>query len=83
MNFENGLLVDRIKDVFGCQGNFAIAMKLSERTVSKKLNGKVDWKTSEVENAIKILNLPRNSIPKYFFTPKVQKSELQREQEST
>ncbi len=33
------------------QYNFAIAMKLSERSLSLKLNGKVGWKDSEIWKA--------------------------------
>lgn len=50
---------------------FAIAMKLSERSLSLKLNGKVGWKDSEIWKAIQLLDIPVEKIHLYFFKEKV------------
>ncbi|MHC3682179.1 DUF739 family protein [Streptococcus suis] len=67
-------LSGRIVEKFVTQSNFAVAMGLSERSISLKLNGKVSWKDDEIEKAIKLLELAVEDIPKYFFTRKVQES---------
>ncbi|WP_105100335.1 DUF739 family protein, partial [Streptococcus suis] len=64
-------LSGRIVEKFVTQSNFAVAMGLSERSISLKLNGKVSWKDDEIEKAIKLLELAVEDIPKYFFTRKV------------
>ncbi|HEM3492123.1 TPA: DUF739 family protein [Streptococcus suis] len=67
-------LSGRIVEKFVTQSNFAVAMGLSERSISLKLNGKVSWKDDEIEKAIKLLELAVEDIPKYFFTRKVQEA---------
>ncbi|HEL2532486.1 TPA: DUF739 family protein [Streptococcus suis] len=67
-------LSGRIVEKFVTQSNFAVAMGLSERSISLKLNGKVSWKDDEIEKAIKLLELAVEDIPKYFFTRKVQET---------
>lgn len=54
------------------RGEFAKAMGLSERTISLKLNGKIDWKQSEIAKAVDLLQLTDSEIPSYFFSYKVQ-----------
>lgn len=64
----------KIVEKYGTQYNFAIALGLSERSLSLKLNNKVGWKDKEIEKAIDLLNLEVKDIPLYFFTPIVQAS---------
>lgn len=72
MAYDYSLLLKKIKEVYGSQAVFAIAMKLSERTMSLKLNNKKDWKQGEIKKACEILLINREEIPEYFFIPKVQ-----------
>ena len=44
MAYEYGKLIGRIIEVCGTRAEFAKQMGLSERTISLKLNGKIDWK---------------------------------------
>lgn len=44
MCYDYSRLSGKIVEKYGTQYNFAIAMKLSERSLSLKLNGKVGWK---------------------------------------
>lgn len=53
---------------------FAEKMNLSERTMSLKLNNKVDFKQKEIIKACKLLKIPNKEISDYFFKKKVQKS---------
>lgn len=73
----NGKIVEK----YGTQTEFAKAMELSQRTISLKLNSKIDWKTSEIIRACDLLEIEKEEIPKYFFTLKVQSFE-QRKQPS-
>lgn len=57
----------KIAEVFGTQFRFADAMELSERTISLKLNNKIEWKQNEIAKACELLGIPITSIPTYFF----------------
>lgn len=70
LNKLNGLIVERYKT----KRNFAKDMGLSERTVYLKLQGKIEFKPSEIEMACSLLGIPDSKIPIYFFTKKVQKN---------
>ena len=52
--------------------NFAKAMGYSERTVSLKINGKVDFSQSDIVKIVSLLGLQDKDIPVYFFMNKVQ-----------
>lgn len=64
----NGLIVEK----YGTQYNFAIALKMSERSLSLKLNNKVGWKDREIERARTLLDIQTKDIHRYFFKPEVQ-----------
>nr|DAW39228.1 MAG TPA: Protein of unknown function (DUF739) [Caudoviricetes sp.] len=76
MRFDYSKLLGRIIEVYGNQGNFAIAMRLSERTMSLKLNNIRPWKDNEIKKAMKLLKLPENKVHLYFFKEEVQRTEL-------
>ena len=65
-------LSGKIVEKYGTQYNFAIAIGLSERSLSQKLNNRVGWRDEEIERAIQLLGLDINDIPAYFFTKVVQ-----------
>lgn len=71
MSFDYSKLLGRIVTKYGTQYNFSIAMGLSERSISLKLNGKVPWRDVEISKAIELLELDASDIPEYFFTVKV------------
>lgn len=75
MAFEYNKLRGKIIELFKTQGNFAIAMGWSERTLSLKLNCKIAWKQTEICKAIQLLDLSYNDIQAYFFETKVQNIE--------
>lgn len=64
-------------EIFSTQSNFASAMGWSERTLSLKMNGARSWKQTDICKAIQLLQLTIEDIPAYFFTPKVQRIELE------
>lgn len=67
-------LSGKIVEKYGTQYNFAIAIGLSERSLSLKLNNRVGWRDEEIERAVQLLGLDINDIPAYFFTKVVQVS---------
>lgn len=68
MAFNYSKLTGRIVEVFGTQFRFSEAMGLSERTISLKLNSKVEWKQGEISKACTLLGIGIEEIPVYFFT---------------
>lgn len=76
MSFDYSALSGKIVEKFGTQYNFANAMKISERSLSLKLNNKVPWKDSEIFKALELLEIKSNEIGKYFFNVKVHNHEL-------
>ena len=64
----------KIKEVFGTQGAFAEAVGMSQVSVSHRLNGKLEWKSSEIAKACSTLNIPLSESAEYFFTKEVKKS---------
>lgn len=71
MPYDYRKLLGKITEKYGKRYAFASAIKWSERTCSLKLNGKVEWKQSEISEACKLLAIPVGDIATYFFTPKV------------
>lgn len=76
LSFNYSKLLGRITEYYGTQYNFSIAMGISERSLSLKLNNKVSWKDSEIFKAVKLLKISKKEIHKYFFEVKVQEFEL-------
>lgn len=65
-------LIGKIVEVCKTRAAFGKKMGWSDRTTSLKLNGKVDWRQDEIEQACSFLGIPVTEIPAYFFDPKVQ-----------
>jgi hypothetical protein len=76
MAFDYSNLNGKVVSKYGTQFRFAEAMGLSERSLSLKLNNKVQWKQMEIAKASDLLGIDKSDIPAYFFTLKVQSIEL-------
>lgn len=72
VSYDYSKLSGKITEVFKTQLKFAEAMHLSERSVSLKLNGKTNWRQSEIERACELLHIDKSDIPIYFFKLEVQ-----------
>lgn len=64
----------KIREVFGTQEAFAVAIGMSTVTLSQRLNGISEWKTSEIVKACELLGIPLEQNSLYFFTRQVKKS---------
>lgn len=73
--FDYSKLKGRIIEKVGNNCNFAIKLGCSERTLSLKLNNKIDFKQSEILKSCKILSIPTKDIKDYFFNYIVQNIE--------
>lgn len=73
--YDYSELLGKIKAKCGTQMNFAEKMHLSERSVSLKLNNKVDFSQTEIQRAAEILGIENDEIQTYFFTQAVQEVE--------
>ena len=70
--FNYSKLRGRIVEYFGCQGVFAEAIGLSERSVSLKLNNIRQWTQQEIMLACELLDISATEISLYFFAKCVQ-----------
>lgn len=68
--YDYSKLLGKISERFGSQKDFSYAVGINERTVSLKLNGKVQWRQGEIEKACVVLDIPKHEIPYYFFCQK-------------
>ena len=75
MPYNYSKLLGRIVEVVGTQGKLAEAIGLSERSVSLKLNGRLDWKQSEMHRVCEVLKIDTSDISNYFFALRVQNIE--------
>ena len=57
----------RILEYFDTQADFAHAMGFSPVTLSKKLNGHVEWTRAEIEKACTLLHIAAEETHAYFF----------------
>lgn len=72
MEYDYSKLVGKIAEKFRTQGRFSAAMGMSERTLSLKMNNKIDFKQDEIIKACEILEIEHSEIPAYFFNRNVQ-----------
>lgn len=70
--FDSRKLRGRIIEKYGSQLEFAKHMGRSQRSISLKMLGKVEWKQSEIHKAVTLLDLQDQDICTYFFTLKDQ-----------
>lgn len=71
MAYDYNKLLGLIKEKFGNQKVFSKAMKMSEHSLSAKLNCKVAFKQTEITQACALLGINTVDMHLYFFIPKV------------
>ena len=72
MSYDYSKLIGKIIEKYGKRASFAKAMKLSEHSLSMKLNSKISFKQEEIVKACRLLGIDFSEIPVYFFAVKVQ-----------
>lgn len=63
-------LKGKIKEYFGTNKAFAMAMGMDLSSLSAKLNNKSPWKREEIEKACALLHIPIEDVYLYFFYKK-------------
>lgn len=64
-------LLGRITEKMSTNKNLAKELGISERTLSLKLNNKIDFKQNEIDKICELLDIPDEEITSYFFTKEV------------
>lgn len=72
MAYNYSKLNGRITQLYKTQGRFAQEMRLSQRSLSLKLNNHVSWKQNEIVRACELLQIEEREISDYFFAKEVQ-----------
>ena len=62
-----GKLKGRIVEKFGSQSRFAETLGTTENTVSRKMQSKVEFSKEDMIKWAKLLDIPKDDIPDYFF----------------
>ena len=62
-----GKLRELIRDKFGTIQKLSDVSGIKLNTLNRKLLGKSDWKTSEIETIVELLDIKPNEINEYFF----------------
>lgn len=79
--FDFSKLRGRIKEIYGTQSAFAIAMLMNEATLSNKLNGNVEFSSKEIVRACLLLCIDmEKELKQYFFIQRVRKVETKKEE---
>ena len=64
----DGLITEKCKT----RATFAKLIGRSERSISLKMNGKIEWSQNEISRACDVLGIEPSEISAYFFKLKVQ-----------
>jgi hypothetical protein len=67
MNYDK--LRGKIREVFKTEEAFAGALQISRQSLSAKLNGKIPFTQAEMDKSCELLDVEKQFIPVYFFTP--------------
>ena len=70
VEYDYNRLRGRIVEKWGTVTAFSQAIGLNLNTVSAKLKGTTGWKMQEIEACLSLLDISRDEIGAYFFTPK-------------
>lgn len=67
MSYSYDKLRGRIIEMYGTQGKFANALKISENSLSLKMNGKTSFSQADIIKWSKLLNIEVSEYGEYFF----------------
>lgn len=74
--FDFKKLKNRIREFYDRQADFAKDLGIEASTLSKKLNNKLQFTSKEIVKTCKLLHIEFKYADEYFFTLKVQETEL-------
>lgn len=73
---DYGKLSGRIRECGYTQKRLALEIGTSEGQFSQKMQGNYPFKQSEIERICDVLRIESADIGSYFFTPRVEKTQL-------
>ena len=79
IKFDYTELRKKYAEVFGSQEAYAKAIGMDRTSLIKRLNNEIPFRADEIVISQSVLNLSPEDIKIYFFTPKVEKTELMQE----
>lgn len=65
--FNYNKLKGKIVEVYGSQHKFAQELRMSENSLSKKLNGKTQFNQKDIQSWCSFLDIPIEEAGLYFF----------------
>ena len=68
VDFKYAKLRARIKEKYGTEGRFAEALKVSQVSISRKFNGKVQFSSEDIKEWCSLLDIPVEESGLYFFS---------------
>lgn len=71
MEYDYSKLRGRIVEKFGSQSKFAEHIKLTQNTVSRKMNSDIGLSRADIMEWCQALDIRKEEIGSYFFTVKV------------
>ena len=69
-------LEGKIVEIYKTRKAFAEAMGVTPATINQRLSGAIEWKTSDMVKACRLLSIPLDKMHIYFFALKVEESQL-------
>jgi len=60
-------LLGKIKEVYNTQEKFALDLGIGRVSLSQRLNNKLEFTQNEMLESCKLLGVPKEKIPVYFF----------------
>lgn len=69
--FDYSKLRGRIVEKYGSQSAFVRQYGISENSFSRKINNKVRFSADDIIRISEMLEIPKELVGAYFFTPKV------------
>jgi len=74
MKFDYSALEGKIKQYYDTQDNFAQAIPMARSTLNQKLQGYVDFTSTNIYRMCDLLHIDKAEVGMYFFTLKVWKT---------
>lgn len=68
--FDYSALEGKIKQYYGTQEKFAMAISMSRSKLNQVLQNKSDFTSRKIQTICKLLDINNSEIPEYFFKPK-------------
>lgn len=70
MSCNYSKLRGKIREHYGTQEKFALALGIGKVSLSKRLTGKADFTLTEIQKSVDLLFIPKEAIADYFFNQK-------------